>query len=235
MQAFSKLAAAHERGGAVAVVRAILSAALRHPLDRQLDDDLPVSTADKVAVGDLGASGPNAPFAVEYAPTPSAVLDGLLADLPDPLDEFVFVDFGSGKGRVLLLAARRAFKGVVGVEFSPELHKAAQANIAHRGHQNRVQSILSDATLFTIPDAPCVFYFYNPFGEQVLRAVLDNILQAYDRRPRPMFLIYLNPEHARLLESYPALQSVRRSRGSRLRHALLSEHEGFIYQVVPVR
>jgi hypothetical protein len=42
----------------------------------------------------------------------------------DPRD-FTFTDFGSGEGRVLLIAAGLPFRAVVGVEFSAELNEIA--------------------------------------------------------------------------------------------------------------
>ncbi len=43
--------------------------------------------------------------------------------------QFVFVDFGFGKGTALLLATEFPFKRIIGVEFSPELHRIAEENI----------------------------------------------------------------------------------------------------------
>jgi SAM-dependent methyltransferase len=45
------------------------------------------------------------------------------------LQDFTFVDLGSGKGRVLLMAAPYGFKKIIGVEFMPEWHRVAQENI----------------------------------------------------------------------------------------------------------
>jgi len=47
----------------------------------------------------------------------------------DRLRDFTFVDLGSGKGRVLLMASHYPFKRIIGVEFIPELHQVAQENI----------------------------------------------------------------------------------------------------------
>ena len=43
--------------------------------------------------------------------------------------EFSFVDVGSGKGLVVMLAARLPFREVVGVEMAPELHETAEQNL----------------------------------------------------------------------------------------------------------
>jgi tRNA1(Val) A37 N6-methylase TrmN6 len=43
------------------------------------------------------------------------------------------VDYVSGMGKVLLLAARYPFRRVTGMEFSAELHKIAERN--HQGQK----------------------------------------------------------------------------------------------------
>ncbi len=50
------------------------------------------------------------------------------------LQDFTFIDLGSGKGRVLLMASEYPFQKIIGVEFMPELHRAAQKNIAGYSH-----------------------------------------------------------------------------------------------------
>jgi len=50
--------------------------------------------------------------------------------LPHDVSSHSFVDYGSGKGRVLLVASDYAFKKIVGVEFSKVLNDVAVANIA---------------------------------------------------------------------------------------------------------
>jgi SAM-dependent methyltransferase len=46
------------------------------------------------------------------------------------LEDFTFVDLGSGKGRVLLMAAAYGFKRIIGVEFMPEWHRVALENVS---------------------------------------------------------------------------------------------------------
>jgi hypothetical protein len=58
----------------------------------------------------LSLQGPNAEHSTEYIGTPTWVLSRALDRLQlDPRD-FVFVDLGSGKGRVILRAATRPFR-----------------------------------------------------------------------------------------------------------------------------
>jgi hypothetical protein len=62
-----------------------------------------------------------------YAPTATP---GFRKKLNIDPRNFTFIDFGSGKGRVLLIAAGLPFKAVVGIEFSRELHEIAVQNIS---------------------------------------------------------------------------------------------------------
>jgi hypothetical protein len=51
-----------------------------------------------------------------------------MAALPIEHDRFVFIDFGSGKGKAMLMAADYSFQRIVGVEYAPRLHQIAVRN-----------------------------------------------------------------------------------------------------------
>lgn len=218
-------------GGPAAVAKIVLARLFRNPADRAFDRSLLASTAERVPAHELGVESANSSHAVEYAPTPSAVFRALVGDLPRPLERFDFVDFGSGKGRVLMLAARFPFKTITGVEFSPELHAVASDNIKDAKLEGRVTSVLGDAAAYEIPAGPCVFYLYNPFGEPVIRSVRDNILASFARSPRPMFIIYYNPKYANTFEAHPGIKARACGLASRLTLAALSDHDVRIYEV----
>jgi SAM-dependent methyltransferase len=111
-----------------------------------------------------------------------------------------FVDFGCGKGRVLHQAARWPFNRVIGVEVSPELAKVARAALAARSHRHRCRSVevvVSDVRQFQVPDDLTIAYFFRPFGDETLEAVLGAIVESIDRKPRRVRLIYLTPMTSR--------------------------------------
>src|SRR5579872_4680184 len=78
--------------------------------------------------------GPNLDFATHYEPTPVHEAKSLIDAVPAPLEKTTFVDIGSGMGRVVMLAARRPFKTIVGVEISPTLHEVARDNLERCDH-----------------------------------------------------------------------------------------------------
>jgi hypothetical protein len=52
-----------------------------------------------------------------------------MAALPWRPEDFTVIDFGSGKGRALIVASECPFRRIIGVEFALELHRDAQQNI----------------------------------------------------------------------------------------------------------
>jgi len=151
---------------------------------------------------ELDTDSENKAHAVHYQATKARPFLKLLHSLGLPKDS-VFVDFGSGKGRVLLLAALYGFKRVVGVEFSPQLCELARRNIAtfSKGTPLRspIEIVEADATRFEIGADMNVFYFYNPFDPPVLSKVLDNVRRSVESAPRKLWLIYNTPRHHELI------------------------------------
>jgi len=113
---------------------------------------------------------------------------------------YSFIDYGSGKGRVLLLAAQLPFRRIVGVEYSPTLHRIAEHNL-HRvrfadRRSGRVESVCMDAVRLSIPEEPVVLYFFAPFGRRIMERVRDNVVRSYEGHPRSIVVIYHNPVHS---------------------------------------
>ena len=84
-----------------------------------------------IELRELDIASPNKDSGVRYGATTQEVFRQLIETLPILYHhEFTFVDFGSGKGAVLLYASEYPFKEVVGLEFSPELNEVAERNLA---------------------------------------------------------------------------------------------------------
>jgi predicted RNA methylase len=160
----------------------------------------------------LGAGGEHLPYAYGYEPVQRRMFRAILRAAQIDPREFVFVDFGSGKGRALLLAAQCGFRRVVGVELAPTLHEVAERNVAsfcrRHPHAARIELHCGDAVDLEIPDGNVFLSFYNPFGEVVLRKVAANIESAYTAQPRQMVIAYRNPRHAQVLDELAFLRRV---------------------------
>jgi len=167
---------------------------------RGIEDDL----------ASLGATGEHLPDAYGYEPVRATVFRAIMRALAiDPL-RYVFVDFGSGKGRALLLAAQYGFRRVIGVELAPRLHEIARRNVQAFQHRvpraSPIELHCGDAAGLAIPDADTLLCFYNPFGARVLGKVAANIEQSYRRLPRNLAIAYRNPMHPDAFEQLPFLR-----------------------------
>jgi SAM-dependent methyltransferase len=163
-----------------------------------------IETTDVREVGSLDIDSANARWAVRYQPSPHEFATGLIAALPVEHARYSFVDYGSGKGRVLLIAAQWPFAAVVGVEFARELHEVAQRNLNHADGARRalsVQCLHADATAFEPPPTPLVAYFYNPFGEPVMRAVAARLEASLAAAPRDAWIVYVHPDHRAVFDA----------------------------------
>ena len=109
----------------------------------------------------------------------------------------VLVDFGSGMGRAVYMAARHyPFGRVVGVEIASEFNRVAAENIDRLRDKLRCKNgelVTCDATEFVVPDDMTYAYFYNPFADDIFREVIGNIVASLDRRRRAITICYANP------------------------------------------
>jgi len=155
-----------------------------------------------VDVEELDTHSENKSHAVRYQATKARPFLKMIRSLALP-KESVFVDLGSGKGRVLLLAAHHGFKRVVGVEFSPQLCSLARKNITTFSKVadlcSPIDVVEADVTGFEIAADLNIFYLYNPFDPPVLSKVLDNIRRSVESAPRKLWLIYNTPRHHELI------------------------------------
>lgn len=105
-------------------------------------------------------------------------------------DSDKFVDVGCGQGRVLsFLIAEKGFKGrLVGIELASNI-----ADFTKERFKAYPQvEIINDDAVKSVPSDGTVFYLFNPFTGDILRAFLDSIENTIKR---PATIIYTVPVH----------------------------------------
>ncbi|MFF7160430.1 class I SAM-dependent methyltransferase [Streptomyces sp. NPDC008086] len=124
-----------------------------------------------------------------YSPSPAGTLRAVISQVPVNYEDVAFIDFGSGKGRVLLVASEFPFKRIIGVELSGHLCDIATRNVTQYDSTAKkcddIDIRHQSAESFEIPDDAGVFYFYEPFSSTVTEKVLENIERSLRRVPRP--------------------------------------------------
>lgn len=177
----------------------------------------------------------NLESAREYLPSPRLVVSWILDGLGEDYSRFTFVDFGSGRGRVLLAAAEKPFRAVRGVEFSGRLHAEAECNIANypadRLGCRDVRSVCVDAADYPLPDGDCILYFFNPFSADLLDRVVSCALETALSRGSRVILVYYNPVHSEAIAGQRHLRRRSISLFDRVKLKLLSPYPAVIFEL----
>ena len=176
-------------------------------MDRRFDRRFGVQTVGSVSlseltVGELGREGGHL-----YDPLATRTCRSVLRQaVPDPRGH-TFVDYGSGKGRVLFIASEQPYARAVGVEFAAELHEVARRNVrAYRNPRRRcpaIDVVHADARGFPVPAGPCVLHFFTPFDDHVLAEVMDGVRASYAADPRRIVVVFVTDP-----DSYPLPHAV---------------------------
>jgi SAM-dependent methyltransferase len=147
----------------------------------------------------LKIESPNWIYADGYWPTPPEVFHEALSSLSCNYEALTFIDFGSGKGRVLLMASEYPFRKIIGVEFARELHAVAQQNIARYKSETQkcsdITSVCADFTQFPIPADPLFVFLYNPSSQEITAGLAKNIARSVQDHPREMWVLYVTPAY----------------------------------------
>jgi Histone methylation protein DOT1 len=122
------------------------------------------------------------------------------------------VDCGSGKGKVLIVAAECGVKQIRGVEFARELCEIAESNWAKFDARKQtgasVQIHCSDILDYAIEPNDSMFFLFNPFDTHVLNALLDRIAESVDRHPRKILIAvaFLSEPYQKVFETKPCFE-----------------------------
>ena len=178
--------------------------------DREWDEKLGILTA---------GAGEDSPDMVNfrYEPTPYAVLERLAGSgLIGP--DSVLIDYGCGRGRCTLFLHAKTGCRAIGIDHNPVLVGEAKANLARmtaagtgpvnasaperaEGKTVTFRRMRAQDYRVTVEDS---FYFFNPFSEVILQAVLQEIIASWYENPRQIYLFFYYPkdEDVALLSMY---------------------------------
>jgi putative flavoprotein involved in K+ transport len=172
-------------------------------VDSLFDAVLGVDTSARVTLDALDIDADTVVQGQMYQPTGVLPFLSIMRQVGLP-PEPVFVDYGSGKGRTLLLASLFPMRRVLGIEFSPELCETARANarvFSSRGLSKAPIDVeCVDASRYSYAGDENVFYFFYPFDRDLMEAVVTNITASLVEAPRDALLVYYYPVHRDLFD-----------------------------------
>lgn len=139
------------------------------------------------------------PESIYYVPSFTSVIEQSIEILRDRLGEEVFnrcqfVDIGSGKGKVVLVYARRyaasAKHPAFGIEYDPELAAIANRNLVRLGfecqgikiHHNDARNVLDH-----VSGERLILFLYNPFFGSIFHELVARLAGV------PHVMIYVDP------------------------------------------
>jgi SAM-dependent methyltransferase len=153
-----------------------------------------VDTCGDVPLATLDFQSKNKTAGLEYQSHHPRIIRAGLAALAVRPEEFTFIDFGCGKGRVLLVASEFAFRRIIGLEFAPPLAETARRNLksyrSRRQKCSQIEVITVDATEYELAAEPQVLYFYSPFARSVMDQIVQNIEKSLQRQPRELRVLF---------------------------------------------
>jgi hypothetical protein len=174
-----------------------------------------VRTCGSVNLDLLTIQSHNKKHGVNYSPSHPKFLFQVMGALDIDYRRYVFIDLGSGKGRVLLVASEFPFQQIIGVEFAQELHQVASDNVRrYRSFSQKcrdIQCLHQDAVEFLIPPLPAVVYLFNPFNPEVLVPILRNIQTSLNAHRRDIVFLYSSAFHGQLVEGETMLRCIERN------------------------
>ena len=170
--------------------------------DAKFDQAFRVDTQRRIALTDLDIHGFDIRHGVFYQATSAALVRKILSRLKLDYSRFVFVDLGSGKGRVLLMAAQLPFRRVIGVEIAEELIQCARCNIDGFPQELKapIELVHENAADFCFPQEPTILFMFNPYDETVMKPVIANMLGAADDSGNEGLVIYHSPRCRQLFD-----------------------------------
>jgi SAM-dependent methyltransferase len=163
------------------------------------DRQLGIDTGGYIEPADLDLSPEEARRGKPYGATPPLVARHLIELVAARAGEFTFIDVGSGKGRVLMIAAEYPFRRVIGLEHSRLLNDIAAENL-HRFRSAHPQAapitlVTGDAAQLTLPNEPLVLFLFNSLGAEAVTEFAAAVKSSYLQAPRKIVVIYYNTGH----------------------------------------
>jgi len=171
--------------------------------ERSNEKKFNIKTLSIVNLKDLTLAGIGSAENHHYQGASYYILFKVFDLLPSDLKYKAIIDYGCGKGRALFVAEACGFKKLIGVDIAKELIEEAKNNELIYIKKNINSEFIfefEDAIKYLIPADAETFYFFNPFGKQILQEVINNIKDSLIDHPRTIYCVYLNPIYHSIFE-----------------------------------
>jgi SAM-dependent methyltransferase len=200
-------------GGSLGLVPGFVAARLKGDPERRFDSRFRVDTAGILKPTELQRDR-YFKDSNWYAPVATALFRRMLREVRVDYRDYIFVDFGCGKGKALLLAARLPFKEIIGIELWQTVLEVAGRNVREYTGKRQCQNVrlqCINAVDFRFSSDPALYYFFDPFKIDVMSRVLANLRASLIQWPRESYVLYCEPERHDVLNAADFLIPVKQT------------------------
>lgn len=189
----------------------------------EFDRRFGVDTRTSLGRTELEIRNDNVLYVTAYGTIPESLFHTAMEQVKDiDFGTFIFIDFGSGKGRALFMASDYPFKKIVGVELSPLLHAIAKQNLQKYQSPSQKCSnfvlINEDFVAYRLPEEPVFCYLYNPCEEAIMARLAENAAGSAAQTPRLIYVLYFAPRFGYLWEKAGFEKIAESGEGSHMTH-----------------
>lgn len=168
-----------------------------------------------------------------YEPTPYCVLERL-ANSGWITKKNTLLDYGCGKGRVDFFLSHETKCKSIGIEYDERIFVKAVENKGNSILKRNVEFRLANAECYDVPIDVDRVYFFNPFSIEILKSVMNKILESYYEKTREilMFFYYPSTEYMSYLMTKDELMFVDEIDCGDLFNGNIEREKILIFQVV---
>ncbi|MBV6452347.1 MAG: hypothetical protein MHPDNHAH_03104 [Anaerolineales bacterium] len=218
LENFKKVFRNFRKVGVVTTIRYVVS-------DLLFDWRYQIDTINTAQLDTLEIDSKNKAVGNYYEGTNAYIFQKMISRAEVNPSKSCFVDFGSGKGKAMFMAAERGFRRIIGVEFSIELVEINRKNLEIFKQKTKSKAEFEilhlDASEYAIPADANLLFFSNPFNEALTAKVIGNILKSYEQSPREIWVVHLHPQGNMAFANHPRFKIVHEAR------------EGFVFRLEP--
>ncbi len=218
LENFKKVFRNFRKVGVVTTIRYVVS-------DLLFDWRYQIDTINTAQLDTLAIDSKNKSVGNYYEGTNAYIFQKMISRAEVDPSKSCFVDFGSGKGKAMFMAAERGFRRIIGVEFSIELVEINRKNLEIFKQKTKSKAefeiLHMDASEYAIPADANLLFFSNPFNEALTAKVIGNILKSYEQSPREIWVVHLHPQGNMAFANHPRFKIVHEAR------------EGFVFRLEP--
>jgi 16S rRNA G966 N2-methylase RsmD len=81
----------------------------------------------------------------------------------------------------------------IGVEYDEIIYSEAKKNLETAVYSMRTDVINQSAEEYPVPEEADRIFFFNPFSVQILKKVIENVRESYEKKEREILLFFYYP------------------------------------------